>query len=123
MRAPLSALFLVAALVSVPLASAAQSADPPQSGGELALAHELIAQREQLDRMKLDPSVPKDALLAQERKLMEVRSRLAAALAGELARQSADGEQWRQAWESMKDYLREKFRSLLGEPQPGATRT
>jgi len=122
MRASLSALFLVA-LVSVPLAAAAQSADPPQAGGELALARELIAQREQLDRMKLDPGMPKDALLAQERTLMEVRSRLAAALAGELARQSADAEQWRQAWESMKGFLREKLRSLLDEPQPGTTRT
>jgi delta 1-pyrroline-5-carboxylate dehydrogenase len=122
-RASLTALFLLAVLVSAPHAGAAQSADPPQAGGELALARELIAQREHLDRMRLDPGMSKDALLAQERKLMEVRSRLAAALAGELARQSADAQQWRQAWESMKGFLREKLRNLLDEPQPGTTPT
>jgi len=123
MRASLSALFLVATLVSAPLAGAAESADPPQASGELALAHDLIAQREALDRMKGDPSTSKDVVLAQERKLMEVRSRLAAALAGELARQSADAQQWRQAWESMKGFLRQKLRSLLDEPPSETTPT
>jgi len=123
MRASLPALFLVAALVSAPLAGAAPSADPPQAGGELALARDLIAQRELLDRMKLDPGTSKDVVLAQERKLMEVRSRLAAALAGELARQSADAQQWRHAWESMKGLLRQKLRSLLDDPPSETTPT
>ena len=115
------ALLLVATLAGVPSVHAQET--PAETDSEVVLARELIAQREQLDRMKLDPNVSKDALLAQERKLMQVRSRLATALAGELARQSADTEQWRQAWEAMKGFLRDRLRQLLDEPEPGTTRT
>ncbi len=119
---PLFVLMLAFSLVLSPYALAG---DPAESGrgGEVALARELIAQREQLDRMRLDQSVSKEALRAQERRLMEVRSRLAAAVAGELARQSADAEQWRQAWESMKGFVRDKLRTLLDEDTAPATRT
>jgi len=115
------ALLLVVTLAGVPGVHAQEK--PAEADSELVLARELIAQREQLDRMQLDPNVSKDALLAQERKLMQVRSRLATTLAGELARQSADTEQWRQAWEAMKGFLRDRLRQLLDEPEPGTTRT
>jgi len=121
MRFSSPALLLAAALVCMPAVLANEGGTKAES--ELVLARELIAEREQLDRMKLDQSVSREAILAQERKLMEVRSRLAAALAGELARQSADADQWRQAWESMKGFLREKLREFLDEPPPGTTRT
>lgn len=120
MRHFISALLLAVTLAGMAPVLASETEARPES--ELVLARELIAQREKLDRMKLDPGVTKDAVLAQERRLMEVRSRLAAALAGELARQSADADQWRQAWESMKGFLREKLRQFLDEPAPG-TRT
>ncbi len=114
-------LVLVATLAGVPLVHAQDK--PAGADPELALARDLIEQREQLDRMKLDPTVTKEALLAQERRLMQVRSRLATALAGELARQSTDSEHWRQAWESMKEFLRDRLRQFLDEPEPGTTRT
>lgn len=122
MRTALNGLILIAMLAVVSVV-AAEAPKPTEASGELALARELIAQREQLERMKLDGTVSKDALLAQERQLMEVRSRLVTALAAELARQSTDSEQWRQAWESMKGYLRDKLRHLLDEPPAGPTRT
>ena len=121
MRLSRPVLLFAAVLLCMPPALANESGAKAES--ELVLARELIAEREQLDRMKLDQSVSREAVLAQERKLMEVRSRLAAVLAGELARQSTDADQWRQAWESMKGFLREKLREFLDEPPPGTTRT
>jgi hypothetical protein len=104
----------------------AQEKAPPDKASELDLARELIAQREKLDRMKADPGAAKDAVLAQERRLMEVRARLSASLASELARQSVDGEQWGQAWQGMKDFLRDKLRGWLDDAPsapPETTRT
>ncbi|MCW5620907.1 MAG: hypothetical protein KIS79_07380 [Burkholderiales bacterium] len=122
MRTALNGLILIA-MLAIACAVAAEAPKPTEASGELALARELIAQREQLERMKLDGSVSRDALLAQERQLMEVRSRLVTALAAEMARQSTDSEQWRQAWESMKGFLRDKLRHLLDEPPAGPART
>jgi hypothetical protein len=99
---------------------------PADKAGEVELARELIAQREKVDRMKADPGASKDAVLAQERRLMETRARLSGALATELARQSVDGDQWNEAWQGMKDFLRDKLRGWLDEeprPPPGTTRT
>jgi hypothetical protein len=104
----------------------AQEEAPDDKASEVELARELIAQREKLDRMKADPGASKDAVLAQERRLMEVRARLSASLASELARQSVDGSQWSQAWQGMKDFLRDKLREWLDQAPstpPETTRT
>jgi hypothetical protein len=104
----------------------AQDRMPADKAGEAELARALVTQREKLDRLKADPGASKEAVLAQERRLMEVRARLSAVLAGELARQSVDSQQWSEAWQGMKDFLRDKLRGWLDEApsaQPGTTRT
>jgi hypothetical protein len=104
----------------------AQPVAPGPRADELALAQALIAERQRLERLKLDPGVSREALLAQERRLIEVRVRLSSALAEELARQSVDADQGQHAWQGMKDFLRDKLRSWLDDeppPAPGTRRT
>lgn len=104
----------------------AQDSASADKSGEVELARELLAQRQKLDVLRADPGASREAVLAQERRLMEVRARLSAALASELARQSVDTDQWSQAWQGMKDFLRERLRGWLDEKpaaEPGTTRT
>ena len=67
-----------------------------------------------------------NVLLGKEFAASPVRARLSGVLASEVARQSIDGEQWSQAWQGMKDFLRDKLRGWLEEEPrtpPGTTRT
>lgn len=97
----------------------AQAADD-----ELALARELVSEREALDRMRADTATPRAQIQAQERKLAALRARLSAAMAEQLAAESADTAQ--QLLGNAVRLLREKLRSLLDESReakPGQQRT
>ncbi|HZR03771.1 MAG TPA: hypothetical protein VFA81_11420 [Burkholderiales bacterium] len=111
-------LVLLACTLLAPLA--ARSADEDEG----VLAQSLLHERQKLATLKADPAAVKDAVIAQERRLMEVRAKLSAVLAKELARQSVDADQWKQVWQGMKDFLRERLRGWLDDtpapPPPGA---
>lgn len=107
--------------LAAPLRASAAGAEAEES----VLARTLIQERQALETMKKDPHAGKDAVLAQERKLMETRAKLSGVLARELARQSVDSDQWMNAWNGMKSFLRDKLRGWLDEPPatpPGSTR-
>lgn len=125
MKPAIALVFLLLGIaLAVPLRASAANGDAEES----ALARTLIQERQTLEALKASPHASKDAVLAQERKLMETRAKLSGVLARELAKQSVDSDQWQNAWNGMKSFLRDKLRGWLDEPRaapatpPGSTR-
>jgi hypothetical protein len=111
----LSALIVAACmLLSAPSAHAQGTAAPPPD--EAALARELADESEKLEALRRGLGSDSELTREQERKVMELRARLSAVMARELARRALDPQRWRHSLEELRNLLRDRMRPWL-EPE------
>jgi hypothetical protein len=105
MRISLALVFAACLLLG---ALSAQAQGSPASSDEAALARELAAERDKLEALERSLGSDNELVRKQERKVMELRARLSAAMAREFARRALDPERWERSLEELRGLLRDR---------------